>query len=90
LIQNYEKQVEELEREKVKISENLSKELKDVGTPLKRKMKLVRNALDIWKNSDLANKKTLLKNIFPEGIPINEKKQVGTPTFSLVYQSFSI
>ena len=90
LIENYEKQVEELEREKVKISQNLSKEPKDVRTPLKRKMKMVRNALDIWKYSDVENKKSLLKSIFPEGIPINEKKQVGTPTFSLVYQSFSI
>jgi hypothetical protein len=29
-------------------------------------MRLVRNSLDIWKNSDLENKKLLLKNIFPE------------------------
>lgn len=61
-----------------------------MGTPLKRKMRLARNSLEIWKNSDLENKKALLKNIFPEGIPINEKKQVGTPTFSLIYQAFSL
>jgi hypothetical protein len=30
LIENYEKQVEELERKKLQISENLSKELKNV------------------------------------------------------------
>ena len=29
-------------------------------------MKLVKNALDIWKSSNLENKKTLIKNIFPE------------------------
>jgi len=29
-------------------------------------MKLVRNALDIWKSSSLENKKALIKNIFPE------------------------
>jgi hypothetical protein len=29
-------------------------------------MKLVRNALDIWKNSNLESKKALIKNIFPE------------------------
>jgi len=39
-------------------------------------MKLVRNALAIWKTSDLDNKKSLLKNIFPEGIPINKNKEV--------------
>ena len=90
LIDNYEKQIEVLEREKLKISENLHKELKNVWTPLKRKMKIVRNSLDIWKNSDLENKKMLLKNIFPEWIPINKKKQVWTPTLSLIYQAFSI
>jgi hypothetical protein len=39
-------------------------------------MKLVRNALSIWNSSDLENKKKLLKNIFPAGIPINENKSV--------------
>ena len=90
LIQKYEKHIEELEREKLQISNNLNKELKNVWTPLKRKMKLVRNALAIWKTSDLDNKKSLLKNIFPEGIPINKNKEVWTPTYSLVYQAFSI
>ena len=90
LVANYELQVENLEKEKIKISDNLQKELKDVRTPLKRKMKLVRNALDIWKRGNLENKKSLIKNIFPEWIPIDEKKQVRTPTFSLVYQSFSL
>lgn len=90
LVASYEKQIENLEVEKLKISNNLQKELKDVWTPLKKKMKLVRNAFDIWKSSSLENKKALIKNIFPEWIPINEKKQVWTPTFSLVYQAFSL
>lgn len=90
LITSYEKQIENLEQEKLKILTNLQKEIKHVWTPLKNKMKLVKNALDIWKSSNLENKKTLIKNIFPEWIPINEKKQVWTPTFSLIYQSFFI
>lgn len=63
---NYEVQVENLEKEKIKISDNLQKELKDVRTPLKRRMKLVRNTLYMWKNCNLENKKSLIKNIFPE------------------------
>lgn len=90
LVSSYEKQIEDLEAEKLKISNNLQKELKDVWTPLKNRIKLVRNALDIWKSSSLESKKALIKNIFPEWIPINEKKQVWTPTFSLVYQAFSL
>jgi len=90
LVSSYESKIQDLEKDRLKISNNLQKELKDVWTSLKRKMKLVRNALDIWKSSNLENKKTLIKNIFPEWIPINEKKQVWTPTFSLVYQSFSL
>ena len=90
LIENYEKQIEELEREKKIISKKLNDSIKIDWTPLKRKTKLVRNSLNIWKSSNLDNKKALLKNIFPEGIPINKKRQVWTPIFSLLYQSFSI
>jgi len=70
--------------------EKINESIKIDWTPLKRKTKLVRNSLSIWKSSNLDNKKSLLKNIFPEGIPINEKRQVWTPIFSLLYQSFSI
>lgn len=90
LIENYEKQIEDLEKEKIKISQKIDDSIKIDWTPLKRKTKLVRNALYIWKSSNLDNKKSLLKNIFPEGIPINEKRQVWTPTFSLIYQAISI
>ena len=90
LIENYEKEIEELESEKSKILEKMNESIKIDWTPLKRKTKLVRNSLSIWKSSNLDNKKSLLKNIFPEGIPINEKRQVWTPIFSLLYQSFSI
>jgi len=90
IIENYENEIENLKAQKEQILENLQKETINVGTPLKRKMKLVRNSLDIWKSSNLENRKALIKNIFPKWIPINEKKQVGTPTFSLIYQAFSI
>lgn len=90
LIENYEKQIDKLESEKSEISEKITNTMKIDWTPLKGKIKLVRNSLDIWKNNSLDNKKALLKNIFPEGIPINEKRQVWTPIFSLLYQSFSI
>ncbi len=90
LIANYEKKIEELELEKNKISTKISSDLKSVRTPFKSEMKLAKNALYIWKNSNIENKKKVLKNIFPEWIPINKKKQVWTPTFSLIYQSFSI
>ncbi len=90
LIWNYEKKVEELEAEKKQILQKSSIQLKNVWTPLKNKLKLAKNGLSIWKSSNLENKKKLLKNIFPHWIPINEKKQVWTPTFSLIYQSFAI
>lgn len=90
LIENYEKQIEDLTKDKKKILEKINDNKKIDWTPLNRKIKLVRNSLDIWKSSNLDNKKTLLKNIFPEWIPINKKKQVWTPTLSVIYQSFSI
>ena len=90
LIKNYELQIENLEKEKAEISQNLQVDYKYVRTPLQKKLKLARNSLEIWKNSNLENKRLLLKNIFPQWIPVNKKKQVGTPTFSLIYQSFSI
>lgn len=90
LIENYEKQIEELSIEKSKISEKINDNSKFDWTPLKKKIKLIKNSFNIRKNSDLGNKKLLLKNIFPKWIPINKKKQVWTPTLSLIYQSFSI
>jgi len=90
LVASYEEKIENLEREKRKISADLQKELVNVRTPLKRKMRLVRDSLDIWRNGDLETKKALVNNIFPDGIPVNEKKQVRTPTFSLIYQAFSL
>ncbi len=90
LAESYEQKLLECEKEKSEILKKLNTERKNVWTPFKQKLKLVRNGLNIWKSSDLENKKKLLKNIFPEWIPINEKKQVWTPTFSLIYQTFSV
>ncbi len=90
LISNYEKEIENLEEEKIKISHKLNTDFKNVWTPLKYKLSMFENSLAIWKKANLENKKNLLKNIFPEGIPINEKKQVWTPTFSLIYQAFQL
>jgi hypothetical protein len=47
---------------------------------------LIKNALQVWRNGNLEEKKTLIKNIFPEGIPIDEKKHIQTPKLSLIYQ----
>ena len=90
LIEHYENEIESLEKEKSIIYSKMNYQHKNVWTLLKRKLNLVRNSLDIWNSSNLENKKLLLKNIFPNGIPINKKKQVWTPTFSLIYQSFSM
>lgn len=90
LIENYEKQIEDLNNKKEEILVNLQKTRLNVWTPLKAKLNLVRKGLEIWKSGNLEKKKMLIKSIFPKGIPINEKKQVWTPTFSLIYQSFSI
>jgi len=90
LAENYEQKLLECEREKTQILKNIWELWKDVWTPFKRKIKMVRNSLDIWKNGDLEKKKTLIRNIFPEWIPMNEKKQVWIPTFSLVYQTLSL
>jgi hypothetical protein len=79
-----------LNKEKQEILTNLEKRVIHVWTPFKRKMTLTRNCLGLWKSSSLENKKALIKNIFPNWIPINEKKQVWTPTFSLIYQAFSL
>lgn len=76
LIENYERQIENFNEEKEWILKNIEKGNMRVWTPLKSKLDLVRNSLDIWKSSNLENKKLLLKNIFPKGIPINKNKQV--------------
>ena len=89
VILNYENEIEALEKEKLEILENISQQkniTKKVRTPLSEKLKLYENMLYIWKNSDLQLKKKLLKEVFPEWIPIDNKKQVRTPTLSLIYQ----
>lgn len=90
LIENYEKQIQTLEDEKLEKKEKLTHTNTSVWTPLKKKIELVRNSLDIWNSGDLGRKKRLIWNIFPQWIPINKNKQVWTPTYSLIYQSFSI
>lgn len=90
LISNYEEKIKELTIQKNEILQNLNISIKNFRTPLKNKLKLVKNSLDIWKKWDLETKRNLIKNIFPKGIYIDEKKQVRTPTFSLIYQSFQI
>lgn len=90
LISNYEKQIENLEKEKEQILEKIEHTMINVRTPLKKKIELVRNSLEIWKSSNLENKKILLKNIFPAGIPINKNRTVWTPKLSLIYQVFDI
>lgn len=90
LISNYEEKITELINQKNEILQNLELSIKTFRTPLKNKIKLVRNSLEIWKKWDLETKRKLIKNIFPNWIFINEKKQVRTPTFSLIYQSFQV
>ena len=90
LIENYEKKLLECESEKKRILRDLEREPKNVWTGILEKSESIRNALQIWKKSRLKNKKTLLKNIFPEWIPVNEKKSVWTATFSLIYQTLSL
>jgi len=89
LIENYEKQIAELGTQKQEISKKMTQDLKIVWTPLKKKLELVRNALNIRKNNNLEVKKLLIKNVFPQWIPVNEKRSVWTPSLSHIYQSFS-
>ncbi|MDD3145487.1 MAG: recombinase family protein [Candidatus Gracilibacteria bacterium] len=93
LIQNYEGKIEILEKDKENILEKMteiSSQLKNVGTNLKAKLKIVGNALSIRNSTNIENKKILIKMIFPEGIPINKKRVVGTPSLSLIYQAFEL
>ena len=93
LIENYESKIEELEKEKQIISEKMTENfshLKNVWTWLKTKLKKVSNALVVWNNQDVKNKKELLKMIFPAWIPINKKRVVWTPNLSLIYQAFEL
>ena len=93
LIKTYESKIENLESDKAILIEKISEKsqhLKNVWTNLKAKLKMVWNALFIWNSSNLKNKRSLVKLIFPQGIPINKKRQVWTPTFSLIYQAFEL
>jgi len=90
LIENYEKKLLECESEKKRIQRDLERELKNLWTGILEKSENIRNALQIWKKSRLKNKKILLKTIFSEWIPMNEKKQVWTPAFSLIYRTLSL
>lgn len=90
ILQNNEEKIKELTIQKNEILQNLNISIKNFRTPLKNKLKLVKNSLDILKKGDLETKRNLIKNIFPKGIYIDEKKQVWAPTFSLIYQSFQV
>jgi len=90
LLKNYENKIEKLEQEKREILVKIENNLKNVWTPIKNKVKLIHSSLEIWKKWDLNIKKKLIKNIFPEWIPITKKRSVWTPKFSLIYQAFSI
>lgn len=93
LVKNYESKIDILEKDKEKIIEKKSKNyshLKNVWTNLKAKLKKVSNALLIRNSEDLEKRKSLLKMIFPEGIPINKKRGVWTPNLSLIYQAFEL
>ena len=89
LNKGYEKKILQLEKqiEEIKEKASLSKTLtKKVRTPLETRLDLYRKSAYIWNKGDLSIKKKLLQEIFPHWVPINKKKQVWTPTFSLVYQ----
>jgi len=93
LIKNYEEKIDILEKDKEKILEKMTKNssnLKNVWTNLKSKLKIVSNALLIRNSQNLENKKNLVKIIFPQGIPINEKRTVWTANLSLIYQAFEV
>lgn len=90
IIKKYESQIAELEKVKNLKIEKKEKVLKNVWTTFKTDFKSFENALQIWNKWSLTNKKELLKNIFPKGIPINDKKEVWTPVLSLVYQAFEV
>ena len=93
LIENYEIQIENLEREKSEVNEKLDKKnyhLKNLWTILNDKLKKVSNGLSIWNWVSLEKKKDFIKMVFPDWIPINKKKQVWTTAFSLIYQAFEV
>lgn len=93
LVEWYENKVVELEIEKNEIQKNLSEFkhlVKNVRTPIEKRLKYYESTLQLWKKSDLESRKKLLKEVFPEWIPINKKKQVRTPTFSLIYQIIDV
>jgi hypothetical protein len=69
-----------------KIEENK----KPIQTTKRINYELIRNALQMWRNGNLEEKKRLIKNIFPEGIPIDDNKHIQTPKLSLVYQILEV
>lgn len=90
LITSYENEIEKLEREKQKIQQKLQMDFKNVWTPLKNKLKYVENSLIIRKKASLRDKRNLIKNIFPNWIWINKKREVWTLNFSFIYQAFQV
>jgi len=85
LISNYESELKKLYQEKDELLSKIEDEKKPLQTTKRIDYELIRNALQIRRNWSLDDKKRLIKNIFPEWIPVNEKQRIQTPQLSLVY-----
>lgn len=86
IAQSLEEKLLVLEEEKKQKIKKMNGDLNRNGTALNRKAKELKNALQLWKTSSLKNKKSLLKNIFPEWIHIDPEMSNGTARLSLIYQ----
>ena len=90
LIEWYEKEIEKLQENINNVEKNIKRPMgrqKNVRTLLDEMLRDVCDAKNIWLSSKLEDQITLLKSIFPEGIPITKNRGVWTPKLSLVYQA---
>jgi hypothetical protein len=90
LISNYENELKKLYYEKDEILYKIEDDKIPIQTTKRINYDLIRNALQVWRNGNLEERKKLLRNIFPEGIPVDEERHLQTPILSLVYQIFEV
>lgn len=88
----YEKRIAKLEREKLVMQEQLSNSGKPRYTfeeSFEHAMRFLSSPWSIWKNSDLAIKRTVLRLAFAEPLPYCRNKGLRTPNLALPFKALA-
>lgn len=92
VVSAYEKRLEKLEREKLLVEEKLAKNGKPRHTleeSFEHAMEFLSSPWNIWKNGDLALKKTVLRLAFSAPLAYSRNDGVRTPNFAFPFKALA-